>query len=106
MSHPNDHAKQPGLGDDLYNIWHGQMMLGLNPVLKKKVELLPFKFASYDTKAEKMDFFDPARKEDFQSISGTKMRKMAADGTTPPTGFMDPEGWQVLVKYYQSKQKA
>jgi 3'-phosphoadenosine 5'-phosphosulfate synthase len=106
MSHPNDHAKQPGLGDDLYNIWHGQMMLGLNPVLKKKVELLPFKFASYDTKAGKMDFFDPARKEDFQSISGTKMRKMAADGTTPPTGFMDPEGWQVLVKYYQSKQKA
>jgi 3'-phosphoadenosine 5'-phosphosulfate synthase len=66
--------------------------------------LLPFKFASYDTKAGKMDFFDPERAGDFSSISGTKMRKMAAEGTEPPAGFMDPEGWQVLVKYYQSKK--
>ena len=51
-----------------------------------------------------MAFFDPARKDDFVSISGTKMRGMARDGKTPPDGFMDPEGWQVLVKFYQSQK--
>merc|ERR1711896_112157 len=72
--------------------WHGQTMLQLNPVLSKKLQLLPFKFASYDKVAGKMAFFDPARKDDFVSISGTKMRGMARDGKTPPDGFMDPEG--------------
>merc|ERR1719182_380990 len=96
-------ALQPSLGDDLYHMWHGQSMLQLNPVLSKKLTLLPFHFASYDKVAGKMAFFDPKRKDDFVSISGTKMRKMAREGETPPDGFMDPEGWQVLVKFYKSK---
>jgi 3'-phosphoadenosine 5'-phosphosulfate synthase len=106
MKHPSENSLQPSLGDDLYSMWHGQTMLELNPILNEKLKLLPFKFASYDTKAQKMAFFDPARKEDFASISGTKMRKMAAEGTEPPVGFMDPEGWQVLSAFYQNKAKA
>jgi 3'-phosphoadenosine 5'-phosphosulfate synthase len=103
MKHPTKNALQPSLGDDLYHMWHGQSMLQLNPVLSKKLTLLPFHFASYDKVAGKMAFFDPKRKDDFVSISGTKMRKMAREGETPPDGFMDPEGWQVLVKFYKSK---
>ena len=33
----------------------------------QKLQLLPFHFASYDTKASKMAFFDPKRKDDFVS---------------------------------------
>jgi len=50
---------------------------------------------------KKMAFFDPKRKSDFVSISGTKMRKMAREGEVPPPGFMDPDGWKVLVQFYQ-----
>merc|ERR1740121_1892941 len=92
--------KHPGTGEDIYHMWHGQTMLQQSPGLQK-LQLLPFTFASYDTKAKKMAFFDPKRKEDFLSISGTKMRKMAKEGKNPPDGFMDPEGWSILVKYYQ-----
>lgn len=93
--------KHPGTNEDIYEMWHGQKMLQMTPGLKK-MQLLPFTFASYDTKAGKMAFFDPNRKEDFVSISGSKMRKLAKEGKTPPSGFMDPEGWEILVKYYQS----
>jgi len=102
MKHPTENSMQPALGDDMYDQWHGQTMLQLNPVLSQKLKLLPFKFASYDKTKGKMDFFDPARKDDFESISGSKMRKMAREGKTPPDGFMDADGWKVVVKYYQS----
>jgi len=93
--------KHPAKDEDIYHMWHGQTMLQMSPGLQK-MQLLPFTFASYDQKAGKMAFFDPKRKEDFVSISGTKMRKMAREGKSPPAGFMDPEGWSILVKYYQS----
>ena len=102
MKHPTENAMQPSLGDDMYDQWHGQTMLQLNPVLSQKLKLLPFKFASYDKTKGQIDFFDPARKDDFESISGSKMRKMAREGKTPPPGFMDPDGWKVVVGYYQS----
>jgi 3'-phosphoadenosine 5'-phosphosulfate synthase len=92
--------KHPTQDKDIYEMWHGQKMLQLNPGLQK-MQLLPFTFASYDTKAQAMAFFDPKRKEDFVSISGTKMRKLAREGQQPPPGFMDPEGWEILVKFYQ-----
>merc|ERR1719443_568713 len=53
MKHPTKNALQPSLGDDLYHMWHGQTMLQLNPVLSKKLQLLPFKFASYDKVVER-----------------------------------------------------
>jgi len=96
--------KHPGTNQDMYHMWHGQKMLQMAPGLQK-LQLLPFTFASYDTKAGKMAFFDPSRKEDFVSISGSKMRQLARDGETPPKGFMDPEGWSILVKYYQGLDK-
>jgi len=96
--------KHPGTGEDIYHMWHGQSMLQLSPGLHK-MKLLPFTFASYDTKSGQMAFFDPKRKEDFVSISGSKMRKLAREGKTPPPGFMDPEGWQILADYYQGLKK-
>ena len=39
-------------------------------------------------------------KENFDFISGSKMRLMARDGETPPPGFMSPAGWEVLKAYY------
>ena len=40
-------------------------------------------------------------KENFDFISGSRMRQMARDGETPPQGFMSPAGWEVLKAYYQ-----
>eukprot|EP00932_Pfiesteria_piscicida_P007540 SRR837773.17671.p2 GENE.SRR837773.17671~~SRR837773.17671.p2 ORF type:complete len:388 (+),score=201.28 SRR837773.17671:120-1166(+) len=96
--------KHPGTNEDIYHMWHGQQMLQMAPGLQK-MQLLPFTFASYDKKAGKMAFFDPKRKEDFVSISGSKMRALAREGKTPPDGFMDPEGWTILTKYYQGLEK-
>ena len=91
MKHPTENAMQPSLGDDMYDQWHGQTMLQLNPVLSQKLKLLPFKFASYDKTKGQMDFFDPARKDDFESISGSKMRKMARSAV---------EGaWQLMSRW-------
>merc|ERR1712194_671987 len=80
------------------------MLLKLNPKLKN-LKLVPFQFAAYDTTVGKMAFFDKDRKADFVSISGTKMRKLAKDGETPPDGFMHPSGWKILVDYYQRKAR-
>ena len=66
------------------------------------LRIIPFRVAAYDTKAKGMQFFDPARKEDFDFISGTKMRGFARSGTLPPDGFMAPKAWQVLADYYKS----
>ena len=38
-----------------------------------------------------MAFFDPKRKEDFDFISGTRMRALARSGENPPPGFMAPK---------------
>ncbi|CAD7928345.1 unnamed protein product [Amoebophrya sp. A25] len=92
--------KHPGTNDDSYSAWHGQKMLKMNPLFQ--MTIVPFQFASYDKTVGEMRFFDPKRKDDFISISGTKMRALARAGETPPKGFMDEDGWQVLVDYYQS----
>ena len=55
------------------------------------LEIIPFKVAAYDKKAQKMAFFEPARKDDFDFISGTRMRALARNGETPPDGFMAPK---------------
>jgi len=49
-----------------------------------------------------MAFFNPSKAADFEFISGSKMRKLARDGDTPPEGFMNPKGWAVLKNYYTS----
>ncbi|XP_039682521.1 ATP sulfurylase 2 [Medicago truncatula] len=70
----------------------------------EKLNILPFRVAAYDTKVNKMAFFDPSRAKDFLFISGTKMRSYAKSGENPPDGFMCPSGWKVLVNYYESLQ--
>lgn len=88
---------------DLYEPTHGSKVLTMAPGLQK-LEIIPFREASYNTKNQRMEFFDAQRKDEFNNISGTKMRQFARDGVTPPIGFMDQTAWNVLAQYYQSKK--
>lgn len=96
MKHPNGER-------DMFDPWHGKTVLGMAPGLED-LEILPFKVAAYDKTVGSMAFFDPSRVDDFLFISGTKMRKFAASGETPPNGFMAPTAWKVIVDYYASKK--
>jgi len=89
---------------DLYEATHGSKTLKMAPGLKQ-VEIIPFRVAAYDTKVGEMAFFDPKRRDDFEFISGTRMRSLAKTGEMPPTGFMAPKAWSILANYYQSLQK-
>ncbi len=59
------------------------------------LEVVPFKVAAYNNKSKEMEFYDAEKSEDFSFISGTKMRKLAKEGTAPPDGFMAPKAWKV-----------
>jgi 3'-phosphoadenosine 5'-phosphosulfate synthase len=98
MGHPTEDR-------DMFDPWHGKKVLSMAPGLEK-LEILPFKVAAYDKTIGKMAFFEPSRVDDFLFISGTKMRKFASTGETPPDGFMAPKAWQVLVDYYAAKAAA
>jgi len=67
----------------------------------------------------KMKPMDKSRKDDFLSISGSRMRKMAREGlqkckgdkipsgweqspTCVPQGFMVKSGWDIMIDYYQN----
>ena len=67
-----------------------------------QLEIVPFRVAVYNTKLRQMDFYNPERKEDYDFISGTRMRKLAREGQNPPDGFMAPKAWKVLAEFYQS----
>lgn len=96
MKHPNGER-------DMFEPTHGKNVLSMAPGLEN-LEILPFRVAAYDKTIGKMSFFEPERVDDFLFISGTKMRKFASSGETPPDGFMAPSAWQVLVDYYASKK--
>jgi len=91
------------VGGDLYEPTHGGKVLAMAPGLPQ-LEIIPFRVAAYDTKARCMAFFDPTRKEEFDFISGTRMRGLARSGATPPEGFMAPKAWEVLAAHYQGIQ--
>ncbi|XP_045446097.1 bifunctional 3'-phosphoadenosine 5'-phosphosulfate synthase isoform X1 [Melitaea cinxia] len=91
----------PAGSGDLYDPRHGAMVLAAAPGLSD-LEIIPFRVAAYDASVGKMAFFDPTRKEDFDFISGTRMRGLARSGKEPPKGFMAPSAWKVLSEYYQS----
>jgi len=99
-------VKHPEIDDvDLYDHWHGQKLLISQQDLLNGVQVMPFKVAAYNKVNKKMEFFGVpggAPKEDFDFISGSKMRKMAKEGTEQPEGFMSPAGWEILCEYYQS----
>ncbi|XP_069124379.1 bifunctional 3'-phosphoadenosine 5'-phosphosulfate synthase-like isoform X1 [Argopecten irradians] len=86
---------------DLFDHTHGSKVLTMAPGLTQ-LEIVPFRVAAYNTKLKQMAFFDPEKKEEFDFISGTRMRKIAREGGNPPDGFMAPKAWTVLKDYYQS----
>jgi 3'-phosphoadenosine 5'-phosphosulfate synthase len=87
-------------GTDLYEPTHGGRVLSMAPGLDS-LEIMKFRVAAYDKSQGKMAFYDPARSEDFLKISGTEMRKMAREGSSPPDGFMSPRAWDVLASFYR-----
>ena len=91
----------PDTKKDLYHPQHGGQVLSMAPGMPQ-LEILHFKVAAYDTSVKAMAFFDPKRKEDFDFISGTRMRTLAKNGDLPPDGFMAPEAWKVLANYYKN----
>lgn len=91
----------PDTKKDLYNPTHGAKVLTSAPGLNQ-LEIVPFRVAAYNTKRKCMDFFDPENREDYDFISGTRMRKLAREGETPPDGFMAPEAWEILSEYFKS----
>ncbi|KAL3284750.1 hypothetical protein HHI36_018893 [Cryptolaemus montrouzieri] len=97
---PHPAGKEASSDGNLYEVTHGGRVLKMAPGLND-LEILPFRVAAYDTTNKKMAFFDPTRKEEFEFISGTKMRSLARQGADPPEGFMAPKAWEVLSGYYQ-----
>lgn len=68
LPHPDSTLKE-----DLYEPTHGSRVLKMAPGLEA-LEIIPFRVAAYDKTKKKMAFFEPERKQDFDFISGTKMR--------------------------------
>lgn len=98
MPHPD---KDMYPDKNLYDDMHGSSVLKMAPGLDS-IEILPFRVAAYDKTISQMAFFDPKRKEDFDFISGTKMRTLAKTGELPPDGFMEVKAWGILAEYYRS----
>uniref|UniRef100_H2ZP78 Uncharacterized protein n=3 Tax=Ciona savignyi TaxID=51511 RepID=H2ZP78_CIOSA len=98
MPHPEEKR-------DLYDHSHGRKVLTMAPGLGQ-FEIVPFRVAAYNKTTKKMDFYDPENHDNFEFISGTRMRRTARTGETLPEGFMAPKAWDVLVQYYQSLPKA
>lgn len=118
MPHPDKNMYPDG---NLYDGAHGARVLKMAPGLDSievyilsslpcwlnltksiAFQILPFRVAAYDKSVSQMAFFDPARKGDFDFISGTRMRTLARTGQDPPLGFMEPKAWKILAEYYQS----
>jgi len=103
--------------DDLYDGNHGRYVLQNSPGIGD-MKMLSFVKVMYDISDNVMKTPDPARPDDFISISGSKMRKLARQGATLcskeniptdleaanciPAGFMVPEGWKRVVDYYKN----
>jgi len=96
MGHPDEKK-------DIYDHSHGRRVLSMAPGMNQ-FEIIPFKVAAYNKQKGAMDFYDPANHDNFDFISGTRMRKTAREGGELPTGFMAPKAWKVLQAYYASLQ--
>ncbi|CEG44432.1 sulfate adenylyltransferase [Plasmopara halstedii] len=107
-----------GSNDDIYDGDHGRFVLHMAPGMEN-FNILSFSKVYYDVKDHKMKPLDNSRKQDFLSISGSLMRKMARDGlqkclgdqipsdwksnpTCVPQGFMAKSGWDIMIEYYQN----
>lgn len=101
MPHPDKNMYPDG---NLYDATHGAKVLKMAQGLDS-LEILPFRVAAYDKSSSKMAFFEPSRKNEFEFISGTKMRTLARTGELPPDGFMEPKAWKILAEFYQNTIK-
>jgi len=105
--------------DDLYDGNHGRYVLTMSPG-QDPMNILPFAPVYYDKRDHVMKSKDMSRPDDFIEISGSKMRKLAAQGAKPcdvsngkdipsdllaanciPPGFMVQSGWEIVCDYYQ-----
>lgn len=107
--------------DDLYDGDHGRYVLQNSPGVGD-MQMLSFVKVMYDITDNVMKEPDDNRPDDFISISGTKMRTLAAQGATPcsrtniptdllaancvPSGFMVPDGWNTVVDYYRNIEES
>jgi len=68
------------------------------------VDVLPFKVAAYNKVNQRMEFFGGpgCNKDDFDFISGSRMRAMTKNNESLPPGFMSEGGWKVLSDYYRA----
>lgn len=98
---PHPCGKDGSPDGNMYDVNHGGRVLKMAPGLAQ-LEIIPFRVAAYDTRGERMAFFDPTRASDFDFISGTRMRHLARTGTDPPPGFMAASAWRVLANYYRN----
>ena len=87
--------------ESIYDPSHGSQVLRMAPGLNK-FEIIPFRVAAYNRKKKIMEFYDSSNKDDYDFISGTKLRELARNGLNPPEGYMDPNAWQILANYYNS----
>lgn len=94
----------PDRKEDIYDHSHGRRVLSMAPGMNQ-FEIIPFKVAAYNKSKGCMDFYDPANHDNFDFISGTRMRKTAREGGELPTGFMAPKAWKILQEYYASINK-
>merc|ERR1719331_592425 len=114
MPYSSDNAFGAVEGDDIYQPDHGRYVLMSSPGVGQ-MQFLGFSKVYYDKKDHTMRDRDPSRKDDFISISGSKMRKLAAIAAKPcpsqipsdliaakciPPGFMVQKGWEVVSDYY------
>ncbi|XP_018335461.1 bifunctional 3'-phosphoadenosine 5'-phosphosulfate synthase [Agrilus planipennis] len=101
---PHPLGKDGSPDGNMYDVTHGARVLKMAPGLAT-LEIIPFRVAAYDKKIKGMSFFDPSRTDDFDFISGTRMRTLARNGQFPPDGFMVPKAWEILAGYYHSLNK-
>eukprot|EP00347_Sterkiella_histriomuscorum_P019046 403343169 len=91
---------------DLYDVWHGQKLLVHVKQMINNVEICPFKIAALHKQSETMQFLGKdSKNEEFDFISGTRMRTMAKENQNPPNGFMSQKGWEVLAEYYRNLEE-
>ncbi|KAF1772469.1 P-loop containing nucleoside triphosphate hydrolase [Phytophthora cactorum] len=110
--------RSDGDKDDIYAGDHGRFVLHMAPGMED-FNILSFSKVYYDVQDHKMKPMDSSRKQDFLSISGSRMRKMAREGlqkcegdkipagwedkpTCVPQGFMVKSGWDIMIDYYQN----
>jgi len=101
---PHPEGKDATPDGNLYDSTHGGRILKMAPGLTS-LEIIPFRVAAYDMTTKTMAFFEPKRKDDFDFISGTRMRRFARTGEEPPQGFMAPKAWRIISDYYLSLDK-